>query len=292
MPANLRATRRKVRTVQNIRQITRAMKMVAAAKLKRVQSQVENGRVYWDRLDDIIGRVARHAGDASHPFLEPGAGEAVGVVVIGGARGLCGSYNVTLLRHAQEFVDRTMSQGPVKLTTVGAKPEQFFHSRRYQIAESFSTPDEAHRLAQATEISRMLRDDFLSGRVSRVHAVYTEFRTAISRTSMDRQLLPVESPVDEDEEEGAGGAGYIFEPPAEELLGSLLPRAVDAAVYRMILSSAASEEGARMAAMSTATENAEELIVQLTRDLNRARQTLITTELLEVIAGADALMSE
>ena len=290
MPANLRAIRRKIRTVQNIRQITRAMKMVAAAKLKRIQGQVESGREYWDRLDDIIGRVAANAGDVSHPFLEPGDGEATGVLVIGGARGLCGSYNVGLLRHAQDFVDRQQADGPVKLTTFGAKPEQFFRARHYDIAEAFATPDEATRLAQATEVSRMLRDDFLSGRVSRVYAVYTEFRTAISHTATDRQLLPILPP--QSASDKGDSAAYIFEPPAEQLLGSLLPRAVDAAVYRMILSSTASEEGARMASMTAATDNAEELIVQLTRDLNRARQSVITTEILEVIAGADALMSE
>ena len=288
MPANLRAIRRKVRTVNSIRQITRAMKMVAAAKLKRVQGQVENGRAYWDRLDEIMQRVAAHAGDVSHPFLEPGAGEGVGVLVIGGSRGLCGSYNVSLLRHAQEFVDEQQAKRPVKLTTVGPKAQQFFTSRGYEIAEAFQMPAEGQRFGQSAEISRMLRDDFVMGRVGEVYVLYTDFRTAIHHIPTTRKLLPIEPPT----AQAHAAESLIFEPPAEELLGSLLPRAVDAAVYRMLLQSAASEEGARMAAMTAATDNAEEMITQLTRDLNRARQTQITTEILEVIAGADALMSE
>lgn len=284
MARNLRAIRRKIRTVHNIHQITRAMKMVAAARLKRIQGQVENGRAYWDRLDEIMGRVAHHAGEVTHPFLEPRQAEQIGVLVIGGARGLCGSYNVNLLRHAEEFLGQVGR--PARLMTVGAKAYQYFTKRGYDVQEHFSTPEDELRLLQSADISRAMRDLFLSGQVAEVHVVFTEFFSALRCVPRDRRLFPLEAPKAQEDTP----TQYLFEPPAQQLLGSLLPRAVDAAVYRMLLQSAASEEGARMAAMTSATDNAEKMGGTLTRDLNRARQAQVTTELLEVIAGADALV--
>lgn len=288
MPQNLRAIRRKIRTVNSIWKITRAMKMVAAAKLRRVQGQVEKGRTYWDRLAAIIRDVAAQVGDVSHPFLERSDVERVAVVVIGGARGLCGGYNVALLRQAQEFLDSL--DGPAQVITVGVKARQYF-ARSGDVGLSLETPDDAHRLLQAKEISRVLREMFLAGEVGEVHVVYTQFYSAIRQVPTVRQLLPI-APSEANGNGNGNGNGtrsFLYEPPAEELLGSLLPRAIDAAVYEMLLNAAASEEGARMAAMSAATDNAQELMVTLTRDLNRARQTQITNEILEVVAGADAL---
>lgn len=288
MPQNLRAIRRKIRTVQNIRKITRAMKMVAAAKLRRVQGQVENGRAYWQRLHEIIGHVAAQAGEVTHPLLEPNGIETVGVLVIGGSRGLCGSYNVALLRHAHEFLESL--NRPVVLTTLGPRALRYFTRHGYHVEEGFPTPEEAQRLAQASALSSLLQERFLSGVVGEVHVIYTRFYSAIRHVPTTRQLLPIQAVAPGGT--GAGVQSYLYEPPAEELLGSLLPRAIDAEVYEMLLQSAAAEEGARMAAMSAATDNAEEMIVTLNRDLNRARQSQITKEILEVIAGADALAAE
>jgi F-type H+-transporting ATPase subunit gamma len=287
MPQNLRAIRRKIRTVQSIWKITRAMKMVAAAKLRRVQGAVENGRVYWDRLDEIIRSVAAQAGEVSHPFLEPGTAEPVGVLVIGGARGLCGSYNVTLLREAEQFV-RSLGR-PVELATVGVKARQFFARQGHEPEAALEMPADSDRLLQARQISRMLREMFLKEQVGEVHVVYTQFYSAIRHVPTVRQLLPIKQPEASANGNTVGGHSMIFEPPAKELLGSLLPRVIDAMVYEMLLNSAASEEGARMAAMTAATDNAAEMNVNLTRELNRARQSQITGELLEIVAGADAL---
>ena len=288
MPENLRTIRRKIRTVQNIWKITRAMKMVAAAKLRRVQSQVENGRVYWERLHQIISHVAAEGEQISHPLLEPRHAEAVGVLVIGGDRGLCGSYNVALLRHAQRFVESL--ERPVALMTVGPKAQQFFTRQGWDIEQEFATPDEEHRLLQAREIARILRESFLSDRVGDVHVVYTRFHSVIHHIPTARQLLPIQPP--ERQDERGVGTQHIFEPPADQLLASLLPRAIDAMVYEMLLQSVAAEEGARMAAMTAATDNAEEMTVTLKRDLNRARQTQITSEILEVVGGANALVAQ
>jgi F-type H+-transporting ATPase subunit gamma len=284
MPQNLRAIRRKIRTVQSIWKITRAMKMVAAAKLRRVQGQVERGRTYWERLEAIIRDVAAQAGEVSHPFLQPSEAEKVALVVIGGARGLCGSYNVALLRQAQEFLDS--QERPVEVISVGAKARQYF-ARTGRLGRVLETPDEAQRLLQAREISRMLREMFLKGEVGEVHVAYTRFYSAIRQVPTVRQLLPIVP--QQEHGNGNGNRSFLYEPPAEKLLGSLLPRAIDAEIYEMLLNAAASEEGARMAAMTAATDNAQEMIGTLTRDLNRARQSQITSEILEVVAGADAL---
>jgi F-type H+-transporting ATPase subunit gamma len=289
MPQNLREIRRKIKTVQSIWKITRAMKMVAAAKLRRLQASVESGRVYWQRLDDIMAHVGAQAGEVSHPFLETSDVPDVAVLVIGGARGLCGSYNVALLRQAGEFAAAT--RRPMRLTTVGPRARLFFARQGITIQDELEVPDEKHRLLQARDISRTLRTAFLNREVGEVHAVYTHFHSAIHNVPTVRQILPIVPPAPEP----GGGTGAvhqracIFEPPAEQLLGSLLPRAIDAMIYEMLLQSAASEEGSRMAAMTAATDNAQEMTTNLTRELNRARQSQITSEILEIVSGADAL---
>jgi len=287
MPQNLRAIRRKIRTVQGIAKITRTMKMVAAAKLRRVQGQVENGRAYWDALDGIMQHVAGQAGEITHPLLQHNDADTVGVLVIGGSRGLCGSYNVSLHRRVQEFI-RELDE-PIKLWTVGPKAGQFLTRiacRPHTICDS---PDDTQRFGVAMDLSRSLQDAFLAGQINSVYVIYTQFLSAINQIPAVRLLLPIEPPA---AEHGNGDvARYIYEPPAEELLATLLPRSIDAALYRMMLESAASEEASRMTAMTAATDNAQELITDLSRALNRARQTQITTEILEVISGAEALTS-
>lgn len=287
MPQNLRAIRRKVRTVRSIWKITRAMKMVAAARLRRIQGQVDNGRAYWDRLDEIISRVAAQAGEVSHPLLQPRDVEPLAVVVIAGERGLCGSYNAAVLRHAYGFIEGL--ERPVTLITIGTKARAFFRRRGVPIAHALDLPDEQYRLMMARDLSRDLRERFLADQVGEVHVVYTRFFSPIRHVPTTRQLLPIAPPA---ADEAVAAEPYIFEPPAEELLGSLLPRALDAMVYEMLLQSAASEEGARMTAMTAATDNAQEMITDLTREFNRARQAEITSEILEVVAGANALTGE
>jgi F-type H+-transporting ATPase subunit gamma len=210
------------------------------------------------------------------------------VVVVGGARGLCGSYNVVLLRAANDHVKSIDEE--LRLLTVGQKARVFFDRQRREIHLSLTTPDEAHRILQAREISRVLQGMYLRGEVGQVDFVYTEFLSAIRQHAKVRQFLPIEPAEQDDDNGGAHAASAIFEPPAEELLNTLLPRALDSMVYEMLLQSATSEEGARMAAMSAATENAAEMRRQLTQGLNRARQALITGEILEIVSGANALM--
>lgn len=288
MPQNLREIRRKIKTVQSIWKITRAMKMVAAAKLRRLQASVESGRAYWQRLDEIMAHVGAQAGEVSHPFIEPSEVPDIALLVVGGARGLCGSYNVALLREAAQFTAST--RRPLHITTIGPRARLFFAHQDVDVFQELEVPDEQHRLLQAREISRMLRQAYLDGSVGEVHAVYTHFHSAIRTVPTVRQILPIKPPArSHDEPLLQSQRATIFEPPAEQLLASLLPRAIDAMIYEMLLQSAASEEGARMAAMTAATDNAQEMTTNLTRELNRARQWQITSEILEIIAGADAL---
>ncbi len=177
---------------------------------------------------------------------------------------------------------------PVKLWTVGPKVQQFVSKLGHPVCNAVEMPDDAQRLDVALHLAHTMRTEFLEARVGAVYAVYTQFESAMRQRPIARRLLPVE-PIES--AQNGDAAHYIFEPPAPDLLGSLLPRAIDAAVYRMLLESAASEEGSRMVAMTAATDNADELIVNLSRELNRARQAHITTELLEVISGAEALAS-
>lgn len=288
MPQNLRAIRRKIKTVQGIAKITRTMKMVAAAKLRRVQGMVENGRAYWDALEAIVGRVAAQTEDFQHPLLETRKVERVGLLVIGGSRGLCGSYNVSLHREVADHL-RTLTS-PVVTMSVGPKAASFLSSNACAPRNAFDCTSDEMRFEFARSLARMLQEQFLSGALDEVQVAYTQFRSAISHVPTVKTILPIEPPAVADDSLEA--SHYIFEPPAEELLATLLPRSLEANLYRMLLESAASEEASRMTAMAAATDNAQDLIVDLQRDLNRARQTQITTEILEVISGAEALTQE
>ncbi len=286
MPQNLRAGRRKIKAVRNIRQITRAMKMVAAAKLKRVQSQVEAGRQYYERLKEVLGRVAAVSGEIEHPLLAEREVKKIALVVIAGEKGLCGSFNANILRLARSYP----AEHPgveVQFIPVGAKANAFVRRTGLPVLEVFPAVTDEGRKEQSAQLARYIRQIYSDGTVDRVDVVFAEFVSAIRNIPETVQLLPFAG--HEQQVESAGQ--YIFEPSAEEVLAALLPRAVDAEVYQILLDAAASEQGARMTAMTAATDNADDLIVTLTRDLNRARQTQITSEILEVVSGADALQS-
>ena len=284
MGQNLRAIRRKIKTVKNIWQITRAMQMVSAAKLKRVQPVVEASREYMRRLTEITASVAANCPAALHPYLEQRPIRAHGLVVIGGDKGLCGSHNVNLFRAAEEFLHAQAE--PVKVICVGAKAVDHGRRRQWDVVHNALGPGLGDETRGALQIAREARALFDEGLVDTLHVAYTEFRSPMQRPPAVAQLIPIiAASVGGDE----GAADYIFEPEAEQLLASLLPRTVEARLVNMLLQSLAAEHAARMTAMSAATENAEELRLTLTRQLNRARQQQITSEILEVVSGADAL---
>lgn len=284
MGQNLRAIRRKIKTVSSIWQITRAMQMVATSKLKKTQPRVEASREYLRRMSEITDSVAANVSADLHPYLQQRPVQTQGLIVVAGDKGLAGSHNVNILRLAEEYI--ATQHVPVKIMTVGVRAADYARRRGWDVVADFATPAEGTHARDAMQIARSVRALFDNGQIDLLQIAYTEFVSVLRRPPGIEQLLPI---VGEKTEQQAPAAEYIFAPPAEQLLAGLLPRAVDARIVNMLLQSLAAEHAARMTAMTAATENANEVRDNLTRELNRARQTQITTELLEVIAGADAL---
>jgi F-type H+-transporting ATPase subunit gamma len=309
--ASLRDIRQRIKTVKNIRQITQAMKMVAAAKLRRVQERVEKGKPYSQTMAELVGTLAPHVRDFAHPLLDERPVGAIGVVVIAADKGLAGSYNSNLLRLAHSFVDkqtRAMSEvGPdirngreqqVQLITVGRKATDYFTKRGYNVVGKFGSIGVETPYDQVRAASNAITSLFLTGQVDEVYIVYTEFINTINQRPQAVKFLPMEKPstmtdaeaVDAGQPTGGDGKKeFIVEPASQELLGRLLPRFVETRIYQLLLEATASEFGARMTAMTNATKNAGEQIERLTLIANRTRQASITTELMDIIGGAEAL---
>ena len=291
MGAKLRTVRRRIRSVQSTMKITRAMELIAASRILRAQQRVEQIRGYATRLTEAMEDIARQTGALVHPLLEerPDASRAA-ILVVSSDRGLAGAYNANVLRRAERVMGRVRGDGmePV-LYLVGRKAQGYFRFRQVPFARGWEGVSEVPTYETAREIGRVLIDAFLSGEVDQIHAVYTDFRSAFTLRPADRRFVPI-APEDV---AGQGDEGpraeYIFEPPPAVLLNALLPRYVNALIFAAMLESAASEHAARRRAMKAATENAEDLIRRLTRVANQARQAEITTELMEIVGGAEAL---
>ncbi len=292
--ASLRDIRRKIRVVKNIAQITQAMKMVAAAKLRRVQDRVQKGKPYATTMAELVGTLAPTVKDFSHPLLTSRDVKNVAVVVISSDKGLCGAYNSNILRLAHRFLDLKrgeMGAENVKLITIGRKGNEYFTKRGYAPAQYFGGigPETPYDVIRS--ISNTMTGLFSTGAVDEVHIAYTEFISALNQRPQVVKFLPIEPP------SGEGGAAtsgfakreFIFEPKVEDLLSVLLPRYVETRVYQLLMEATASEYGARMTAMTNATKNAGEQIEQLTLVANRTRQAVITKELLDIVGGAEAL---
>lgn len=283
--ASMRDIRRRIKTVQSIQQITKAMKMVAAARLQRAEASAESARPYAEEMFTIISRLAWSHGDITHPLLETREPIKLGLVVISSDRGMAGSYNTNAIRKALDIL-RPYRKENVKLITIGKKGRAFLSNRGYKVAADYTMPATEITMSDARVISRTIRQMFVDCEVDVVRIVYTRFYNAVKQVTTSMQLLPIippEHPIFEHPEE------YIFEPEPEKLFANLLPRYVDTQVFRVLSESLASEHGARMTAMTSATDNASEMIERLTLDLNRARQAAITTELNEIVSGANAL---
>ena len=283
---NTRQIRRKIRTVKNIQQITQAMKMVAAARLKRVQRKVEAGRVYWSKMQEIVERVGPLAGEVEHPLLEvrrpPGN---ILVLAIAGEKGLCGSYNGNIIRTVASFIAE--QEAPVSLITVGRKAGDYFTGREYDVIDHFPQIEVGSDFADALRIAHRVREMYESAQTDEIMVGYTRFISAMTHRACVTRLLPLAAPEAAAEEDA--GVHYEFEPEPQKLLGRLLPRYVDTQIYHLLLEASASEYGARMVAMTNATDNAADMLDSLTLTYNKARQAAITSELLDVVGGAEAL---
>jgi F-type H+-transporting ATPase subunit gamma len=284
MPS-LKALRKRIATVRSTQQITKAMKMVAAAKLRRAQEAAERARPYADKVVEMFGAVVAGVEGAAHPLLARRDEQKIELVVVTSDRGLCGGYNSNLVRKAEAFIRENPGK-QIVVTAVGRKGVESFRRRGVKLVGEQADIIKRPVIETARAAAQGLTERFAAGETDAVYLLYSRFRSAISQIPTVRPLLPVATP------EAAAGAEpveYIFEPERPELLAALLPRYIETLLMQALLESIASEHGARMTAMENATTNASEMIGRLTLSMNRARQAAITTELMEIVSGAEAL---
>lgn len=293
--ANLKVIRRRIASVKNTQKITRAMKMVAAARLRRAQQRISELRPYALKTTEVLRSVARGVGgdEAAHPLLADRPVHKVLLVVLTSDRGLAGAFNSSMTRAASAKLKELQDQGlEVALATVGRKGRDFFKRRNVTIAMEYTGLPEGNA-AKSAEVARAFMHAFTSGEFDRVILLFSEFRSAISQKPAFQQLLPIDTggAATAAADEGAARSlvDMIYEPSREALLERLLPMYVEVSVFRAMLESNASEHGARMSAMDSATNNAKKMIGSLTLQYNRARQAAITKELMEIIGGAEAI---
>jgi F-type H+-transporting ATPase subunit gamma len=291
-----RILRRRIRSVQSTKKITRAMELIAASRIVRAQARVEAAVPYSDQITEVVHDLADAGGTIDSPLLVPRPEiRRVAHIVITADRGLCGAYNSSLLRAAEGEIDEHRELGrESSVYVVGRKGESYFRYRRLPVEASFTGFSDQPSYEDARGIAAAVREPFLDETVDMVQAIYTRFITVGSQEVVVRPLMPLERAIVSEEDEPRGHeqgprAGYEFEPGPEEILERLLPRYVEARIYAALLNAAASEHAARQRAMKAASDNADELIVNLTRVMNRARQDAITTEITEIVGGAEAL---
>jgi F-type H+-transporting ATPase subunit gamma len=287
--ANLRAIRKRIGSVKSTQQITKAMKMVSAAKLKRAQEAIVAARPYARKMREVVQAVAARAGQGAHPLLTPRETKKIALLVVTSDRGLCGGFNSNLLRAANRFLRENEGKAEeIVLFVVGRKARDFFRRRQVPIRKEYMNVLGTLSNEHAKRIANDLVEGFLAEEFDEVVVAFNEFRSAISQVVRMDNLFPV---VFEQagEDAAAGGIDYLYEPSQQEILAELLPKYVEAQIFRMLLESVAGEHGARMTAMDSATNNAVDMISRLTLQMNRARQAAITKELMEIIGGAEAL---
>lgn len=283
--------RRRIKSVKNTQQITKAMKMVAAAKLKRAQDRVTAARPYAKKMTDVLSALSSNVTDEfSHPLLDARGDENYLVVLVTADKGLAGGFNANVIKATQAFIKEN-SEKSVDMVAVGRKGRDFFKRRQTTISEEYIglTGRGTANYSDAAEISAEIIKRFSEDEtIDKVFLVFTEFKTVLSQKPVIEQLLPIPK-IEAGEEEAGSTAEYIYEQPAAEIFGKLLPKQVETQVYRAMLESVASEQGSRMTAMDSASKNAGELIDTLTLNMNRIRQAAITKEIIEVVSGAAAL---
>jgi F-type H+-transporting ATPase subunit gamma len=300
--ATLRDIQRRIRSVQSTQKITRAMKLVAAAKLRRAQERIVSARPYAAKMAELLGNLVSGSDEAVHPLLEQREGPRRQIVIITADKGLAGAFNSNIIRRSLDLI-RESSAADLTLVVVGRKARDFYRRRPYTVKRDLIGFWDRLAYSHACELADFFMAQYLSGEVDEVWLLYNEFRSVAVQRPVRMQLLPIPKTEEHAAESVAvrgeprsGGepnpsmtVDYIYEPGPEEILGELLPRHVRMQVYRALMESAAGEHGARMTAMEAATSNAKEMIEVLTIQYNKARQEKITKELLDIVGGAEAL---
>ncbi|MBH42693.1 MAG: ATP synthase F1 subunit gamma [Dehalococcoidia bacterium] len=284
--ANIRTIRNRIRSVQNTAKVTRAMEMIAASKMRRSQQRLTDSRPYADTISQIIGHITAQSGDLGddvHPLMEQREVRKIRVVHITPDRGLCGGLNGNLNRNLGRFVAGL--ELPLDSVIVGRKGRDFASRSGIEVRSLVMDIGDTPTLSDTQDISEVVIEDYRSGKVDEVYVSYSKFMSTVLQVPTIKKLLPVE-PI---EVEDGNNSGYIYEPNANQVLDSLLPKFVEVQIYQAILENIGSEHSARMVAMSSATDSANEMIQDLTLLMNKVRQASITTELLDIVGGVAAL---
>jgi len=293
--AQERVLRRRIASVQNTKKITRAMELIAATRVVKAQTRANDARPYAEQITHVIQDLAAAGAEVSHPLLREATDvKKIGVVVMAGDRGLAGAYNTSVIRAAERELAAARSAGTAfALVTLGKKATGYFKFRNYPIEAAFDGFSEKPEFSDAEDVARKVTQLFIDEGCDQIDLVYTRFISLGSQEVVVRRFLPLESTetIGEVGDESAK-AGFEFEPSAAAVLESLLPRYVESRLFSAMLESAASELSARQRAMKSATDNAQELITKLTRRMNQVRQDAITTEIMEIIGGAEALSDD
>jgi F-type H+-transporting ATPase subunit gamma len=286
--ANLRAIRKRISSVKSTQQITRAMKMVSAAKLRRAQDGINAARPYARKMREVVQAVAGRAGSDAHPLLTAREAKKLALLVVTSDRGLCGSFNAGLSRAVYRFLNEHRgAYEEIALFVVGRKGRDFFRRREIPIRKEYLGVLGAVSRHHAETIANDLIGGFLAGEFDEVQIAFNEFRSAISQIVRFEKMFPIA--LESSGKTGGDDIDYLYEPSREEILATLLPKYVQTQILRVLLESVAGEHGARMTAMDSATKNSVDMISRLTLKMNRARQATITTELIEIVSGAEAL---
>jgi len=281
--ASVQDIRRRIKSVKSIQQITKAMKMVASARLRRAQERANASRPYTEKIREILASVAGGSSDVAHPLLAVREVQRSGFVILGADKGLAGAYTANLIREVLPYVK---DKENLELIAVGRKINDYFRRRNYKIGQQFSGFSERPSFQNAVALASEVAKAYTSGQYDEVYLAYTKFHSPIHHEPTVIKLLPIENTSTEDTKVSGE---YIFEPSAEEVLNLLLPKYLETVIFGALVQAAASELGARMAAMGSATDNAQELISKLVLNYNKVRQANITREISEIVGGAEAL---
>ena len=289
MPS-LQSLRRKITSVKNTQKITKAMKMVASAKLKRAQSRILAFRSYGLKMRDVVANLSRRVNRDLHPLLQKRPTKVVRIVVVTSDRGLCGAFNTNIVRRALEFIRECEARGvKVEIGLVGRKGREFFKRRHWTTHEPYVDIFDRLSYEHGMEIAQTACEQYMGGKFDEAHIIYNEFKSALQQRVIVEKLFPIDSLEENGQTSEALGGSYFYEPDERELLDPLLMKHLQAQAFRILLESSAAEQAARMAAMDGATRNAGELIKKVTLYYNKTRQTAITKELMDIVGCAEAL---
>ena len=290
--ANLKEVRNRIKSVSSTQQITKAMKMVSAAKLKRATNAIVQLRPYANKLKELLASLSSSLEEGSSPFLFPREPNKVLIVVVSSNRGLAGAFNSNVIKAANNLIaakySSQLNAGNVSIVAIGKKSQEFYQRRKYNVIGNNNDLYHDLNFLNASKITESIMEGFLKGEYDRVEIVYNQFKNAAMQILVTEQLIPVPKNI-VDNKSKASQTDYILEPSQEEIVEQLIPKNIKIQLYKAVLDSNASEHGARMTAMDKATDNAGELLKSLKLSYNQARQAAITTELTEIVSGAAAL---